>query len=102
MVDQQCMNEKLSTIEQRSLLIKEEVELNRQKNHNNYVVAYVSRLLIELKGFIGSKDAIHIIEESSLKVGNRKDNSLGKKREVLVALTSCKEIIIEQLNKMQK
>ena len=62
MASQQSMNEKLSMIEQRSLLIKEEVELNRQKNHNNYVVAYVSRLLAELKGFIRSREAATIIK----------------------------------------
>lgn len=62
MADQQSMNEKLNTIEQRSLLIKEEVELNRQKNHNYYVVAYVTRLLLELSHVITSKEAAEIIE----------------------------------------
>jgi|JI6StandDraft_1071083.scaffolds.fasta_scaffold13094_5 hypothetical protein len=96
------MNEKLNTIEQRSFLIKEEVELNRQKNHNNYVVAYVSKLLSELKGFIGSKEVARIIDESSLKMTYQRDPQDYRRIDLLAALTSCKDAITEQLNKMQK
>lgn len=101
MANQKSMNDKLNTIEQRSLLIKEEVELNRQKNHNNYVVAYVSRLLSELSSFIGSKEALSVIDQSSLKKHQGSVSNLDKPC-ILSALSAYNEAITEALNKMQK